>query len=136
MGGAYWPAATCRYVVAHGGGHLDPDGALEVGPAHLDPQLVQHGEDVGMRVSVAVVRADPDQADLGPDGAQERRVGGGRSVVRDRQHLGLEEIGPSQPVPQREQVLLGRRFRVAGEQHPAVGPGHEHDQRRVVEFAP
>ena len=103
---------------------------LQVGASHLDVQPVELRQDVWVRVPVLVVGADPDHADLGADRFQEHRFGGGRSVVGDREQLGLE-LGPVRL----EQVELCRRFHIAGGQHPLVGEVDAQDVGAVVELA-
>lgn len=86
-------------------------------------------EDLVVGMAVAVVVPHADEADLRPDGPQERLLARGGAVVGHREGLGAESVRPLEKVP------LGGLLDVAGQQHPPVGPRRPDHDRAVVGLA-
>jgi hypothetical protein len=83
-----------------------------------------------MRVPVPVASADADHGGVRRYRGQERRVGGGRTVVGHHQHVGGEPVGHAG-----EQIGLGGALDVTGDQQHRVPVGDPHHVGRLVELA-
>lgn len=124
------------------GRHGHGDGAVAVGAVDLGARGGEDGEGGVSRMAVRVVDASGDQPVDATDAAEERRVGGGRSVVGDGQRRGRQRVVTARrhaPVGVVEQVCLRGELDVAGgQQHPGVGADtvdDAQDQRPVVDLA-
>ena len=135
MARPYRPSRTAVTSSAPHGGlppgrHRHRDISLQIGASHLDVQPVEVRQDVRVRMAVPVVGADPDHADLGTDRLQERRFGGGRTVVRDREQLRLQPRCVAG-----QQIPLSGGLHVTGGQDPLVAEVEAQDVGAVVELA-
>ncbi|HSK21748.1 MAG TPA: hypothetical protein VK906_01160 [Egicoccus sp.] len=136
MAGAYRRGVT-RPVRRRVRRRRDPDahGAVEVGAMHPYAEAAQCVDGDRRGMAVVVVGPDADQRHLRVHGGEERQIGRGRAVVRDREQVRLEARPARVGGRAGLQVGLRRPLRVAGEQRPSPRPGGPHDQGAVVRLA-